>query len=341
MPNRVVLGFAVKPATSSRSRSSASTARSRSRRRTRSGSAGQDGIVQIRQAPHSDVVAGLTWAPSTFARVFAEKDGLPGQAAGNDAWKAGAINRNALQRRLPVRPACRRCWPPPGRARARSAATVVGDLALAQQLVEKFALGRDQLSRSFAPNAAFRIRRSSCAARADAGFVAQPEHGCDLVGQPALARDLFEPAQPRIHGVITRGELGLVLAPAFDGAVARHAEPTGDQRQQQSEPDQREDDDAEGDEQDQVAIRKRLPVGERERDRERGRQRDDAAYAGEADDERLLPRRVGITPAQRRAQPARQVGRRIDPDEARRDDDRGGSATAKARSRSRTSAPSR
>src|SRR5205823_12209663 len=83
-----------------------------------------------------------------------------------------------------------------------------------------------------------------------------------------------------------------------------------------------EDDNAEHDEQDQVTMRKRLAVCDGQRNGERGRQRDDAAYSRIAYYEYLLPWRLGVAPAQRRAQPPRYVGGGAYPDEAGHEDDR-------------------
>ena len=66
---------------------------------------------------------------------------------------------------------------------------------------------------------------------------------------------------------------------------------------------------------------KRLTGARRKGYRQRRRQRDDAAHPRGRQRERPLPRRRGILPPDRRNQPARQVGRRVHPNEARDDDD--------------------
>ena len=88
-----------------------------------------------------------------------------------------------------------------------------------------------------------------------------------------------------------------------------------------AEADQRDDNDAEGYEQDQVAIGKCVATGKRERQRQRRGQRHRAAHAGKRQDERPLPRWRRIALAQRTAHQAGKIGSGIDPGEPRDDDD--------------------
>ena len=72
-----------------------------------------------------------------------------------------------------------------------------------------------------------------------------------------------------------------------------------------------------------VAMRERRAVRERQRDRERGGERHHAAHAGDSRGRtRPCQRGDGSRCAQRGNHPARDIGRRKHPDEARGDDDR-------------------
>jgi len=74
----------------------------------------------------------------------------------------------------------------------------------------------------------------------------------------------------------------------------------------------------------QITMRERLAVEKRVGNGERDRERVDATNAGEGQEKRRLPlwRRVALSQA--RADPARDIGRRKHPDEARRDGDQRG-----------------
>ena len=87
------------------------------------------------------------------------------------------------------------------------------------------------------------------------------------------------------------GKLGLLLAPVLGFAVTVHAEPANHGRQGQALTDQRNDYDAEGGEQNHVAMRKRRTAFDGERNGKRCRKRHHTPHAGKSQDERVLPRR--------------------------------------------------
>ena len=163
-------------------------------------------------------------------------------------------------------------------SRSSSAPRLVGDLAVTEQVEQVSTLYRDQ----------FETKLGSKRCKLDAvvhGFrilllarlVARAQDRPHLLGQPAFACNFFEPPQAGVHGLVARRKLGLVLAPVLGGAVARHAKDADHRRERQAKPHEGHDDDPEGDEEDRIAVRKRLPVGERERDGERRGERDHAA----------------------------------------------------------------
>ena len=96
----------------------------------------------------------------------------------------------------------------------------------------------------------------------------------------ALLGDLLKIFPRVLDRFATRVEFGLVLALLFGAAFVGDAEPADHAWQHQSLSDQCRDDDAEGDEQDQVALRKRRAARDGERDRQRRCERDDATHAG-------------------------------------------------------------
>ncbi len=91
------------------------------------------------------------------------------------------------------------------------------------------------------------------------------------------------------------------------GGMLVKPEPAHQCRQHQPLADQRDDDDAESDEQNEIAIGKRRARRGGQRNSQSRRQRDDAAHADKAQEEQPLPRRHRIAARQRRAQPARQI----------------------------------
>ena len=103
-------------------------------------------------------------------------------------------------------------------------------------------------------------------------------------------------------------------------AVLCDVEPSCHQRQSRTHSDQRDEDDAEGDEQDHVAIGKGLAARQRERQCQRGSQRHRATHAGEGDHESGSPVRRGIALANALADQARQIGCRINPGKTCDDD---------------------
>jgi hypothetical protein len=102
-------------------------------------------------------------------------------------------------------------------------------------------------------------------------------------GQPfQLALRDLERFQPR-------PELGLVLALALVFGVARQSQPAHDRPQHDTLADERDNNDAEGDEQNKIAVRERGAGAGGQRNGERGGERDDAAHTGEAEHEQELP----------------------------------------------------
>ena len=109
-------------------------------------------------------------------------------------------------------------------------------------------------------------------------------------GRLPLGRELVEAPHHGLDRLAPAREL-LRLPRRWRSArpSSAEAEPADHARHQQALADQRHHDHAEGEEQDQIAMRERLAARGGERNRERGRQRHDAADAGEADQERRLP----------------------------------------------------
>ena len=144
----------------------------------------------------------------------------------------------------------------------------------------------------------------------------------DLRGQLPSGLELLDAAQPRLDGETPARDLFRRLDAALLPPLHLESEPADHPRQGQALTDQGHDDHGEGEEQDQIAVRERIARRGRERDRERGRERHDSAYAREADEERRLPGRRRVAARERGREPARQIGHREDPHEARRHHDR-------------------
>ena len=168
--------------------------------------------------------------------------------------------------------------PPPG---------LVGDLAVAQQHVDEFALRRDQFPRQVDARrrdivglGIERIRQL-----VDAGLVPRAQQLDHFVGQFAVVGDGVERLQRRAERFAPRRDFRLVLRHMFVAAGLGDAEPAHHRRQPEPEPDQGDEDDAEAEEQDQVAVGKAFAVRQRERQRQRRGQRNRAAHAGEGEDE--------------------------------------------------------
>ena len=111
----------------------------------------------------------------------------------------------------------------------------------------------------------------------------------DFVGQFAVVGDGVERFERRVERLAPRRDFGFVLGQVFVAAGLRDAEPSHHRRQAEAQSDQRDEDDAEGDEQDQVAIGKGLAAWQREWQRQRRGQRHRAAHAGEGDHEHDAP----------------------------------------------------
>jgi hypothetical protein len=116
-------------------------------------------------------------------------------------------------------------------------------------------------------------------------------------------------------------KLRLNLSGTFFKAKTCYAKPLQDPRQHQPLSNERDHDHAESNEEDQVAVRKRLPVVEGKGDRERGGEGNDAAHADKPDRKRPLPRRCWIASRERGADPARNIGCRENPYESRGNND--------------------
>ena len=156
-------------------------------------------------------------------------------------------------------------------------------------------------------------------------IVARVEEGDDLGAEVALGRQLLEMLPRGVDRLVARGELGLLLAPMLGLAVVGRRRASGSR----------------------VGSIRPWPTSvtmmtPKVANRIRSRCGNGAplsivsgmASAAASDttprtpvkasDEHLLPGRRRIAPAQRRDQPARQIGRRKHPDEARHDHDGGG-----------------
>ena len=122
-------------------------------------------------------------------------------------------------------------------------------------------------------------------------------------------------------------------------AVFGDPEPSHHRWQSKPQSHQGDEDDAEGDEQDHVAVRKGLAARQRKRQRQRRGQRHRAAHAGEGDHEYGLPGWRRITFTDSPADQTRQIGRGIDPGKACNDydnrDQRGGKQDVLQRKRLR------
>ena len=204
----------------------------------------------------------------------------------------------------------------------------VGDLAVAQQLVDEVALGIDQ----------FLLQRARCCARRSSSIgeiarqlpqpmlVARAQVLDGLGGNSCVGDRFLQPLASTSSSAAWRAassRLDFVMASLR--LAARQAEPARITRQHQPLPDQREDDHAEGDEQDQVAVWKRRAA------------RDDVSGIASAAASDTTPRTPvnarkngpcqggdGSRCASAGTQPAREIGRRKHPDEARGDDDHRG-----------------
>ncbi len=126
--------------------------------------------------------------------------------------------------------------------------------------------------------------------------------------------DLLQRGLPRL-------QFGCNFTLAFRMAFAAQAEPPHDPGQHRALADQRHDDDAEGHEQDHVAVRKWRAADHRVGNGERHGERVDAAHPGKGQEKGRLPAWRRIALAQMRTEPARDIGRGKNPDEARRNRD--------------------
>ena len=157
------------------------------------------------------------------------------------------------------------------------------------------------------------LARVSCRAQ-------QPDH---LVGQFAIVGDGVERLERSTKRLAPRRDFRLVFRHVFRVTRVGDAEPPDHRRQPEPQSDQRDENDAEADEQNEVAVWEALAIRKRERQRQRRGQRYRAAHAGERDHEYRAPRWRRIARAQALAPDSRQVYRGIDPGETRHDDDHG------------------
>ena len=158
---------------------------------------------------------------------------------------------------------------------------------------------RDALvARPTAPRSRRRRRRRTGrgSGRAEAVASRAAARRCLGAHGPVLEQ-LLEPGERRLGGLDARLRL-LALGAAV---VARRPRTRISQRQRQALEHERREDDAEREEDDQVAM------GEVGREGERGDQRDGAADSGPRDERRVLPRRVGVVLADRPERPPRHV----------------------------------
>src|SRR6202012_4040849 len=113
------------------------------------------------------------------------------------------------------------------------------------------------------------------------------------------------PALRHFQGFQPRGYFSVLLAPALVLRVMRERKRPHDRRKRKPLPDQRDDNDAESDKENKVAVWKRRSGKRRQRNGERRSERDHAADTEKAQQESPLPRRRRVASRQRGNQPAR------------------------------------
>ncbi len=131
----------------------------------------------------------------------------------------------------------------------------------------------------------------------------------------SLGAQLLDSDEGRLGGNLPRVEL-LVR----ERAVIHDAEPSDERTQGQPLADERREDHGEREEDHEAAPRQRFAGRGLQRQGQRGGQRERSAHAAPAEDERDARRRRRIPAGERGDEPARQVGRRIHPHQAHRDD---------------------
>src|SRR5215211_2730303 len=173
------------------------------------------------------------------------------------------------------------------------AARLVGEASLAQKLVQELPFGLDQLQPQFyllfGALAVVRGRQLLQPA-----VIACPQLLQDVLGEIALLGEFLQALARTVECILARNVLGVRLSRALLDPAVRQAERTHHDRQEQAKADQGGDDDAERDEQNEVAVGKWLTIGQRERDRQCGSERDDAAHARIGERERPFPGRRRI-----------------------------------------------
>src|ERR1700733_14448697 len=113
----------------------------------------------------------------------------------------------------------------------------------------------------------------------------------DRLGKFAALRDRFEPFNRRLDRAPADLEFFLPLVPALEMSRIRETEFANHPWQREAFADEGHEDHAEGQNQDEIAVREWTPVSDRERDRKRRGERDDAADSREGEKGRMLPRR--------------------------------------------------
>ena len=139
-----------------------------------------------------------------------------------------------------------------------------------------------------------------------------------VLARPLLLGEPVERLERRLGGRDPGGVLlGLLLR-----AVVDHPQPADQRRQRQSLDDDREQDDAVGEEDHEVALGERRAGVGLQRQRERRRERDRAAHPGPADDHSRGGADPALDLARAAVERAEQVRRREQPQEAGADDGR-------------------
>ena len=130
----------------------------------------------------------------------------------------------------------------------------------------------------------------------------------DVFREIAFRRKLVEPLDrcldPLPPSLVLLDSIGVALTAPGMGEAER-ADHRG---QQQALANQRHQDDGKRQEENQIAVGKRLAVRSCKRDRQRCRERDDTANSGEGQHERPLPGRRRISALERGKEPARKIG---------------------------------
>ena len=134
-----------------------------------------------------------------------------------------------------------------------------------------------------------------------------------VVAHPVLPRELVEAADRSLRREDPCAQLAILVT------VAAEAEALDDRRERQPLDQQRPEEHRIDEEQHEVAVGERRAGVQRARDRQGCGERHGAAHAREGDEEDAAGLRLGLPRPHPSGQPARQVGRRIDPEEPHED----------------------